>query len=107
MSGNLDEAGRIYLRALRISLDAKSIPIAMDILLGLANLQVQAGNPEHAYEISCHVLNHPSITQETRECAIEVYNEARKMLTDNQIQAIKENVLNKPLEEIAKQFVQE
>jgi len=107
MSGNLDEARKIYLRALRISLDSKSILIAMDTLLGLAHLQIQAGNPEHALEISYHVINNPDITQETKDRAIEVSNEARKMLTDNQIQAIKENVLNKSLGGIAKQFVQE
>jgi len=107
MSGNLEEAGKIYLRALRISLEAKSILIAMDTLLGLAQLQTQAGKPEQALEISYHVLDHPDITRETWDSAIAIRDEAQKMLTDNQIKAIKEDVLNKPLEEIAMQFLGE
>ena len=100
MSGDLDEARKVYLNALRISLDSKSIPIAMDTLLGLALLQVRAGNPERAFEISYHVLNHPSITQETKECAIEVCNEAQKKMTDIQTQVIKENASSRTFEEI-------
>ena len=107
MSGNMGEARNIYLKAFKISLDAKSILISIDILLGLAHLEIQAGNPENALDISLHVLNHPNITNETRDCAIEVGNLAEVKLTDNQKQAIKENVLNKSLEEISKQFVQE
>jgi len=107
ISGDLEEARKIYLRALRISLDAKSILIALDTLLGLARLQTGAGKPEHALEISYYVLNHPDITEETRDSAIEVRDQAQEMLGDNQVQGIKENVLDRPLEEIAKQFVQE
>jgi len=107
ISGNLEEARKIYLRALKISLDAKSILIAMDTLLGLAHLQTRAGKPERALEISYYVLNHPDITRETRNCAIEVRDEAREMLADNQIKGIKENMLDKPLEEIAKQLLQD
>lgn len=107
LSGNLAEARKIYLRALRISLDAKSILIAMDTFLGLAHVQIQAGKPEHALEISCRVLDHPDVTGETRDRAIEVMDEAKKMLTDNQIQSIKENALDKSFEEIARQFLGE
>ena len=107
VAGNPTEARENYLKALRISIDSHSIPIAMDTLLGLAHLQNQAGNSENALEISLHVLNYQDITKETRDCAIEVGNEARKMLTENQIQAIKEYVLNKSIEEIAKQIAQE
>lgn len=103
----MEEARKNYLRALRISLGAKSTLIALDSLLGLAHLQTQAGKPEHALEISFHVLKYPDITRETRESAIEIKDEAKKMLTDNQIQAIKENVLDKPIEEFAKQFLGE
>jgi predicted ATPase/transcriptional regulator with XRE-family HTH domain len=99
LSGDVDEARKIYLRALRISLDSKSIPIAMDSLLGLAHLRVRAGNPEGAFEISYHVLKHPSITQETRDCAIEVCDEAQKKMTDIRIQAIKADTLNRTFEE--------
>ena len=104
---NLPEARNNFTKALRISLDAHSIPITLDILLGLARLQVQAGKPEHALELSYYVLNHPSITQETRDRAIEINNETRKLLTDTQIQAIKEDALNRTFEEIVMQFAHE
>jgi len=107
MAGDVDEARKIYKEALQISLDAKSILIAMDTLLGLAHLQVQVGKPEHAFEISYHILNDSSITQETREHAIEVSNVARKLLADTQIQVIEENTQSRTLEEIIIQFAQE
>ena len=102
MEGNLTEAGKKYLKALRISFDARSIPIALDSLLGLAHLQSQSGNAESALELSYHVLNHPSITQEMKDRAIEVSNEARKSLTDTKVHAIEEEALNRTLEEIVR-----
>ncbi len=102
MEGNLTEAGKKYLKALRISFDAQSIPIALDSLLGLAHLQSQSGNTESALELSYHVLNHPSITQEMKDRAIEVSNEARKSLTDTKVHAIEEEALNRTLEEIVR-----
>ena len=102
MEGNLTEAGKKYLKALRISFDAQSIPIALDSLLGLAHLQSQSGNAESALELSYHVLNHPSITQEMKDRAIEVSNEARKSLTDTKVHAIEEEALNRTLEEIVR-----
>jgi hypothetical protein len=107
LSGSIEEARKIYLRALQIALDAHSTPIALDSLLGLARLQAQAGKIECALELSYYILNHPSITQETRDHAIEVCNKIQKKLTDIQIQATKEVALSRTFEEILNNFLVE
>ena len=100
MAGNPTEARENYLKALRISIDSHSIPIALDSILGLARLQAQAGNIEHALELSYYVLDHPSSTQETRDRATEICDEAQKKMTDIPIHGIKENALTRTFEEI-------
>jgi predicted ATPase/transcriptional regulator with XRE-family HTH domain len=104
MEDNLTEARKYVLRALRISVDSQSIPIALDSLVGLAHLQVQDGRPEDALELSIHILDHPSISQDTRDRAIEVGNEARKMLTNRQIKVIEEEAPKRTLQEIVSPF---
>jgi len=107
MEGNLTEARKIFLKALRISFDANSIPIALDSLLGLAQLHAQAGKTEQALELAYHILNHPSITQETRDRAIQLSNETEKLLTNTKINAIKKDTLSQSVEEIVKHFTLE
>jgi predicted ATPase/DNA-binding XRE family transcriptional regulator len=102
--GNLTEARRNFLKALQISIDSHSIPIALDSLLGLGHFYAQTGMPEHAFELSHFVLNHPFITQETRTRAKEISSEARNLLTDNQIKVIEQEALSLTFEEIVRQF---
>lgn len=102
MSGNMDEARKIYLKSLRIALDAQSTPIALEALLGLAHLYAQLDEPERAFELSYYILNHPSSTQDTKDCASELALKTEKLLTNQQLHVIKENILNVSLEDIVK-----
>jgi predicted ATPase/transcriptional regulator with XRE-family HTH domain len=102
--GNLDEARSIYRKALRISIDAQSIPIAMESLLGLSCLELQKGNSEYSLEISYWVMHHPFITQEVRERAIDMNSEAQKLLKAPQIQEIKKIAQSRTMEDIAALF---
>jgi predicted ATPase/transcriptional regulator with XRE-family HTH domain len=107
MEDDITEARKYFFRALRISVDSQSIPIALDSLVGLAHLQVQAGRPEDALELSIYILVQPSISQDTRDRAIEVGNEARKILTDSQIKVIEEEAPKRTLQEIVRHFTLE
>ena len=102
LSGNLDEARKIYLRALQTALDAHSTPIALETLLGLAHLYAQTDEPERTFELSFYILGHPSSIQETKDQAGKMASEMEKMLTNHQVQAIKEGIPNLSLEVIAK-----
>jgi len=104
MAGNPTEAKENYLKALRISLDSHLIPIALDSLMGLAHLQAQALQTEHALELSYFILEHPSSTQEQKDHASEMILKTEKMLTHPQVQAIKADVSDSTFEEIVNRF---
>lgn len=104
MAGNLTEATENYLKALQISIDSHLIPIALASLLGLAHLRLRTGQYEQALELSYHIINHPLVTYETREAAIEANQAAQKALTDIQVNAIKNEALNRSFEDIVKTF---
>ena len=69
LAGNFSEANSIYQDALQSSVDANAIPIAMDALWGLGNLQAQAGNAAQALVLSYYVLGHPSSEEDTKKRA--------------------------------------
>jgi len=104
MSGDVDQARKIYLKALRISLDAHSIPIALETLLGFAHLYTETDEPERVFELSYYILNHPLSTQDTKDWASKLILETGKLLTNHQLQVIKESVLNISLEDIVKRY---
>jgi tetratricopeptide (TPR) repeat protein len=66
LDGDDPEARKIYLEALRLSIEGESIPIALDALLGLSYLQAQAGEAENALLLCCFIIDHPSSEEETK-----------------------------------------
>lgn len=73
-SGDLDQAANTYCDSLRNALDANSIPLQLDAILGLAEIQVQAGDCERAIPLAITVQNHCLST-------LEAKLEAKKLLT--------------------------
>jgi predicted ATPase/transcriptional regulator with XRE-family HTH domain len=69
MAGNFNEAKKNYRDALRLALQANAIPVALDALLGVAQIYGNTGKSKYAFELSQCALNHPLGTQETRERA--------------------------------------
>jgi len=102
MAGDSQTARKFYLKALRISIDANAIPIAIDSLFGLAKLYAQTDKPERVLELSYYILDHQSSTQETKDRANEMILDAEKKLTAPQVQAIKAGILNISLQDIVK-----
>ena len=107
MEGDLNEARKMYLRALQVSTEAHLVPIALDSLLGLAQLQAQAGKTEQALELLYYILEHPSSTQLTKERVFQLSTRTEKLLSDTQLNVIKENALSQTFEEIVQKFAQE
>ncbi len=107
LEGNLTGAKNFYLKALRISFAAHSIPIALDALLGLAQVHAQAGKPENSLELLHHILDHPSTTQETKDRATEVRDEVRKLLTGDQISVAGKTGSDQTFDELVRFILQE
>ncbi|MFZ5807642.1 MAG: tetratricopeptide repeat protein [Chloroflexota bacterium] len=101
MAGNLQEAEKNYLDALRLAVEAKSLPLALDALVGLARVQVCNGEAEQAFKLARHVLNHTAATQDTREISRQLILGVENQLCDDRMQAIRERTLDQSLETIA------
>ena len=56
-TGDLKEAEKIYLNALHVAVDEKSIPVALDAVVGLAHLSLDCGKAEKAFELAQFVLS--------------------------------------------------
>lgn len=100
MAGDLQEAEKNYLDALRLAVEAKSIPLALDTVVRLARVHLCNGEAEKAFELANFVLNQTASSQETNEICHQLIMEAEKRLDDHQIQAIRERALNQSLESI-------
>ncbi|MEJ2512921.1 MAG: helix-turn-helix domain-containing protein [Anaerolineales bacterium] len=103
--GNLTEARKNFLKALRISFDANLTPIAIDSSLGLAHLYLRDGEPERVLELSYHILNHSSSSQETKDRANDLRSELIAQLTQTEIEAIQDRAGEKTFDVVVKDLI--
>jgi predicted ATPase/transcriptional regulator with XRE-family HTH domain len=68
-AGSYVEASKLYQDALQRSIEAQAIPIALDALLGLGELQEHTGKPQNALLLCYYILNHASSDEETKSRA--------------------------------------
>jgi predicted ATPase/transcriptional regulator with XRE-family HTH domain len=87
LAGDLTEARRIYLEALHISIEAKVIPIALEVLVRLAQLHARVDKAEQALELAYQVLNHPAATQDARDLAFALCQDMEAHLSPQQIES--------------------
>jgi len=107
LEGRLNEAKIFYLNALRISFEAHSIPIALDSLLGLAQVHAQTGKAKYALEILQHILDHPSTIKDTKDRAIEVMDGVRKLLAGDQHSVVGEKELSQTFDKLVSNILLE
>jgi predicted ATPase/transcriptional regulator with XRE-family HTH domain len=99
-SGDFVEARRVYLESLRLSKEADASPLLLDALTGLAQLHLQAGEYEQAFQIVQFVVNQPAGTQKTRGWADQIIQSSQKCLDDEQVQAMRKKLSDESLNEI-------
>lgn len=107
IAGDYPEARRIYLEALPQGMQANAISIVMDILVGLAELHLGAGEAESAYRLSSYALLHHSSTQEAKDRAGQLLEGARANLTADQIQTGDRWAGNQTLQNIVREVLGE
>jgi predicted ATPase/DNA-binding XRE family transcriptional regulator len=86
--GDFSEANRYYREALPLGIEAKAIPLVMDILLGLSHLGVQDGMFERAIRLASFVSRNPSSTQDTKQRAQQLIATSGSQLTTHQRKSI-------------------
>jgi len=106
LAGNAVDAGKVYRDALRVSLEAKSIPIALDVLVGLAHVRARSGNSELALELCRHILNHPASTHEAKDRAHQLSKELEARQAPQQIEAARARARTKPFDKIVEEILE-
>jgi tetratricopeptide (TPR) repeat protein len=99
-SGDFVEARRVYLESLRLSKEADAGPLMLDALTSLAQLSLQAGEYEQAFQISQFVVHQPAATQKTRNWADQLIQSAQKCLDDKQVRALRKKLPDEVLNDI-------
>lgn len=67
--GQYAEAKAYFREALQLAMDIHAIPLALDVLIGMAKLMLRDNKKQNVLEILAFVLNHPAIDQEGRRKA--------------------------------------
>jgi predicted ATPase/transcriptional regulator with XRE-family HTH domain len=102
MGGNFSEASTSYQEALRLSIETQAIPIALDALLGLGDLQSQAGKAEHALVLFYYILDHPSSEEDTKARAAQLCAAVEKVLPPEQVEAARTKARGMTLDSMVK-----
>jgi hypothetical protein len=103
-AGDTGEAQRIFLEAFQAAKQTQARPIMLDVLVALAQMQLQSGNAQQAMGLALLALNHPAGTHEAKERACRVSAEAGVHLTDCQTLAARQWAERHPLESMAHPF---
>ena len=93
-AGDLPDARTRYQEALSLALNSQAMPIAIDCLVGLAQVDAQSGELVRAFQLFSFVLHHPASPEEARHRANELVLQMKDCLPAEQIE---------PLERIAKE----
>jgi tetratricopeptide (TPR) repeat protein len=103
--GNDAEAERVWRESLRIAIETRATPVALEALAGFASLQAQRGNLEHALELLLMVSNHPASFQGTKDRAARLRAEVEAQLTSQQVEAAQGRAQAKSFEAVVDELL--
>ena len=86
-AGDLVDARRIFLDALREATEAQTALLSVDALIGLAHVQAVTGQIPRAVEISRCVLSHSASAQPTKDRAEQLLAQLEPRLAPQQVEA--------------------
>ena len=107
LAGDYPQARQLYLDGLRASIEAQAIPIALDALAGLAELDARSGKLESALLFCQHILQHPSSEEETKFRAAQLSAALEAKLDPGIILSVAAAAAQKSLEAVAKETLQD
>jgi predicted ATPase/transcriptional regulator with XRE-family HTH domain len=106
-AGDIVEARRIFHNSLHQAMEAQAPSLAMDVLIGLAELQAQVDEAEQVFGLSIYVLNQTVSTQETKDRAALLSTTAKQHLTPVQIKAIEQKMIGQSLNKVVEKLLAE
>ncbi len=104
-AGDGSEARRIFLDALHLAMEAQATSLALDLLVGLADLQARAGEAEQALTFSICVLRHTASAQEAKDRAEQLRGQLESQLTPQQIEAVEARSQTKSFDALVAEFL--
>ena len=103
--GNLPPAQECLHEALRIAKEMQLRPVALEALSCTANLYVESGKEEIAFELVKHILGHPSSPQSARDRAGTLQAKRLSRLTHQTIEAVQVSAQGKTLETLVREIL--
>lgn len=103
--GDDAEAERGWRESLRIANESRGTWVALEALVGIANLQAKRGENEQALELLLIVLNHPASIQETRDRAVHLRAELEVQLTPTRIEIIRSHAGEKAFDAVVEELL--
>jgi predicted ATPase/transcriptional regulator with XRE-family HTH domain len=101
-AGDFPEARRIYQNAFQVSLEANAIPIALDSLVGLSELQAQGSRLENALMLCYFILDHSASEEEIKSRAEQLRAVLEPKLSPEQSAAVRAKADDLTLDELVK-----
>jgi len=95
--GDLQEAEVFFHAAFKAAVETGAIPISLSILVSMAELLMQQGNPQRALECLLIVVSHPGSEQETRDRAERLFPLLEKQISPSVIAKGRERLRNRYL----------
>lgn len=99
------EAEQCFVRALRVSIETNTLPMALFAVLGIATLRAQTGKTETALELLMHVLQHPTTRSLERDRAESLRPDWEARLTPQQVESARSRAQAKTLEAVAAEIL--
>ncbi len=101
--GQLAEAGACLREALDVALEVNVIPLALNILAGIAALWKRQGESARALEVLEFVLNHPATEQEARDRVELLRAQIVSELEPHAVAAAQDKARTRKLDELAEE----
>jgi predicted ATPase/DNA-binding SARP family transcriptional activator len=98
--GDHEKAEEYFLRAFKASVDIGAVPSGLSVLVGMASLLMEKGNPQRALEYLTLVVNHPSCEQESRDWADELLVDLEQQIPATVIAKAREGMKDKYLKKL-------
>lgn len=99
--GQLEEARSYFIEALTISIEIHTKPLALDIMVGLANIAARRGYPKRAIEVLAFIRAQPTADQETQGKIDRVYHKIYRSVSKDIAEEAEKNGRSETFENIA------
>jgi predicted ATPase/transcriptional regulator with XRE-family HTH domain len=106
-ASDISDARKTFLNAIHLAVEAHTLPLVFDALVGLAYLHVQAGEHAQALELSICALNHPASTYEAKDRAKRLGTDLKAQLTPQQVEVAQARARIRSFEEIMVELLNE